>query len=66
MNRSSKLALAAGALLLLGATAITGWRAKDPSESRPAPTGEPRGVFSILHAQPFVLEQGYTHWYRKE
>jgi len=60
-----RLALLAAALIL-GAGAIGAWMGQGEPDALPPLPLRPTGVHELLFAQPFVLDQGYTHSWRAE
>ncbi|MEW6071409.1 MAG: hypothetical protein AB1726_02285 [Planctomycetota bacterium] len=69
MHRQATIAaaLAAGAVLLgLWATVASSRSARDPDPPPPVPALSVASEVDLLFAQPYLLDEGYTHWWRAE
>ncbi len=53
----------AGSLII--ASAVTAW-VQTPQSPLPALPQAPSAAWDVLYAQPFVLDEGYTHYWRLE
>jgi hypothetical protein len=65
MSKPRRLVLLATALVL-GAGALGAWVAQRGGDDLPALPERPAGVLGLVRAQPFVLDEPYTHTWRAE